>query len=116
MLDVEDLIQRVGQAKAFIDNGLCRVGPKLNPGHKTAALLTGGASRSLALSDAIVRLCRHDHPTEALPVLRQLVEVAITLRWAAAGEGGSERAKAVLEETAAAHWASSPGATSRSMP
>ncbi|MFH2203608.1 MAG: DUF5677 domain-containing protein [Elusimicrobiota bacterium] len=104
MQDVEDLIQRVGQAKAFIDNGLCRVGPKLKPGHKLEALLAGGASRALALSDAVVRLCRHDHSTEALPLLRQLTEVAVVLRWAAAGDDAEERAKTALKEMAAARW------------
>lgn len=104
MSETEDLIQQVGQAKAYIDNGLCRVGPGLKPEVKMDALLTGGASRSLALVDAVVELCRRDHPTEALVVLRQLVETIVSMRWAVVQEESEGRAGEVLKAWEGAHW------------
>ncbi|MDE2293345.1 MAG: hypothetical protein KGL53_14785, partial [Elusimicrobia bacterium] len=79
----QELAQRVGRAKAVIDSGLCRVGPRLGRDDAQAAVLTGGASRALALSDAVVGLCGRDHPLEALPLVRQLAETAVELRWTA---------------------------------
>lgn len=104
MSDIEQLIQRIGQAKAFIDNGLCRVGPDLSANHRVEALLAGCASRSLALSDSIVRLCQSDHPTEALPVLRQLAESVVSMRWVLAGEEPSMRAGEIFAAFESEGW------------
>lgn len=104
MSETEELIQKIGQAKAYIDNGLCRVGPGLKSEVKIEALLTGAASRSLALADAVVELCRRDHPTEALGVLRQLVETIVSMRWAVAKEGAEARAGEVFEAWEEARW------------
>ncbi|MBI3297706.1 MAG: hypothetical protein HYZ75_06050 [Elusimicrobia bacterium] len=95
-MTLEDLAQAIGRAKAVIDNGLCRVGPRLDRGDAQAAGLTGAASRALALSDAIVRLCRRDHPVEALPLLRQLAETAVDARWLAADASRADAASAAL--------------------
>ncbi len=118
MPDIGDFIQLIGQAKAYIDNGLCRVGQKLKPVRVSEAFLTGGASRSLALADSVVQLCRHDHPTEALPVLRQLAETVVAMRWSVApiakkesklspdeaAEECNRRAKKVFQDCEAADW------------
>jgi len=58
---------------------MLRVGPRLDKTSKVEALLTGGASRALSLADAVVQLCRQDHANEALPVLRQLAEIAVLM-------------------------------------
>ena len=92
----EELEQRVGRAKAVIDNGLCRVGPRLDAHDDQAAALTGAASRALALADAVVRLCLEDHPAEALPLLRHLAETAVELRWIAADPSRAAAALAAL--------------------
>ncbi len=75
------LIERVGQAKAYIDKGLCRIGPKLDAADAASAFLAAGASRSLALADAAAGLCRANRPAEALPLLRHLAETAVGMNW-----------------------------------
>ena len=99
---MKELAQAVGRAKAVIDNGLCRVGPRLSPDDVQAAVLTGSASRALALSDAVVGLCGRDHPGEALALVRQLAETAVELRWVAADPARAPEAAAALEAPA---WA-----------
>lgn len=80
----KDLIRLVGQAKAYIDKGLCRIGPKFEAADAAAAFLAAGASRSLALTDAAAGLCRANRPAEALPLLRHLAEIAVGMNWVAA--------------------------------
>ncbi len=77
-------IERIGQAKAYVDKGLCRVGPQLNAADSAAAFLAAGASRSLALADAAAGLCRGNRPAEALPLLRHLAETAVGMNWVSA--------------------------------
>lgn len=100
-MTLPELEQRVGRAKAVIDNGLCRVGPRLDSRDAQAAALTGAASRAIALADAVVRLCLGDHPAEALPLLRQLAETAVDLRWTAEDPA---RAPALPGEREPARW------------
>lgn len=94
---MRDLTQAVGLAKAIVDNGLCRVGPRLSSDDAQAAALTGAASRALALADAVVGLCGRDHPVEALPLVRQLAETAVELRWVAGDASRAVEAAAALE-------------------
>lgn len=77
---MQELIRRIGRARPTIDNGMLRIGPRLDKSSRLDALLTGAASRALSLADAVVQLCRQDHANEALPVLRQLAEVAVAVR------------------------------------
>lgn len=97
---MQELIERIGQARPTIDNGMLRVGPRLDKGSRVEALLTGGASRALSLADAVVQLCRQDHANEALPVLRQLAEIAVLMRAVRDEEG----AEAVLAFWDAPRW------------
>ncbi|MFH1723395.1 MAG: hypothetical protein ABII00_02115 [Elusimicrobiota bacterium] len=101
---MQELIQKIGQAKAYIDNGMCRVGPRLRRGLRAESLMSGGAGRSLALADAVVQLCRQDHPNEALPVLRHLIEMAAVMRWVAVSEDAERDAAVVLDATDDARW------------
>lgn len=98
---IDELERRIGMAKAVIDNGFCRVGPRLDRADAQGAALTGGASRALGLADAVVGLCRRDHPAEAAALVRQLAETAADVAWAAADAG---RAPAVLAALEAPRW------------
>lgn len=84
MSEKKVFIERIGQAKAYIDKGLCRVGPKLEAADSASSFLAAGASRSLALADAAAGLCRGNRPAEALPLLRHLAEIAVAMNWVAA--------------------------------
>lgn len=97
---MEDLIRRIGQVKALMDNGMCRVGPRLNKSGRADALFTGNASRSVGLADAVVQLCRQDHPNEALPLLRHLADTVTAMAWVAAAPDPEARAGEVLGELA----------------
>lgn len=101
-MEQAEAIRRIEQAKAVIDNGLCRVGPRLSAASAVEGLLAGGSSRVIALSGAVVQLCRHDHPTEALPILRQLVETAAGMAWAV--RRGEDAARELLGEARAGSW------------
>lgn len=98
---IDELERRIGMAKAVIDNGFCRVGPRLDRGDLQGAALTGGASRALGLADAVVGLCRRDHPAEAAVLVRQLAETAADVAWAAAD---AARAPEVLAALEAPRW------------
>lgn len=100
---IDELERRIGMAKAVIDNGFCRVGPRLDRADLQGAALTGGASRALGLADAVVGLCRRDHPAEAAVLVRQLAVTAADLAWAAAD---AARAPAALAELDAPSWGS----------
>jgi hypothetical protein len=105
MTDIDEKIRRIGQAKAFIDNGLCRVGPKLDKEDCAAGLMAGGASRVLGLADAVAHLSRQDSPAEALPILRQLADTAVNMRWLSCDEAArSERAAQWQAELEGAQW------------
>ena len=99
---MQELISRVARAKAFIDNGMCRVGPGMDEAGAGDALLVRGAGRAIVLADAIVALCRQDHPEEALAVLRQLAETAVSLRWLAAMP--EQRAQSLESDLQSVRW------------
>jgi hypothetical protein len=103
MSDIEEYTRRIMQAKAYIDNGLCRVGPGMKAERRPEAVLTGIASRCLALADSVVQLCRQDNPNEALPILRQLAQSAADMGWASA-EDSDARAQILLKERAEITW------------
>lgn len=94
---IDELERRIGMAKAVIDNGFCRVGPRLDRGDLQGAALTGGASRALGLADAVVGLCRRDHPAEAAVLVRQLAETAADVAWAARDGARGPEALAALD-------------------
>lgn len=89
----KDLIRLVGQAKAYIDKGLCRIGPKFEAADAASAFLAAGASRSLALTDAAAGLCRANRPAEALPLLRHLAETAVAMNWVVGDTSRAEEAE-----------------------
>ena len=97
MTTLDESERRISMAKAVIDNGFCRVGPRLDRADLQAAALTGGASRALGLADAVVSLCRRDHPAEAVVLVRQLAETAAEVAWAAADVARGPEALKSLE-------------------
>ncbi|MFA5140726.1 MAG: hypothetical protein WC728_15985 [Elusimicrobiota bacterium] len=98
MHNQESRIRRVAQIKAVIDNGLCRVGPGLDSRQKADSVLIGNASRSVALSDGVVQLCRSDHPNEAVLLLMALAGSVVGLRWVLGGPEAAQRAEILLRE------------------
>jgi len=101
---MEDLIRRIGLAKVIIDDGMCRVGPHLDAASAVDQQLVRGAGRAIQLADAVVALCRQGHANEALPVLRQLCEMAASLCWLAAALGAGGRASGARAEDLAQEW------------
>jgi hypothetical protein len=98
MNDIEALIRHIGQVKARMDNGMCRVGTGLDKNRRTDALLTGDASRCVGLADAVVQLCRQEHPSEALPVLRHLADIVTEMAWVLAARDPETRACEAFDE------------------
>lgn len=98
-----ELSQAVFEAKAAMDNGFSRIGPRLDPADRVDGWLVGAASRCLALSDAIALLCRHHHVNEALPVLRTLALTAAGMR-ALAAAPSPEKAGALERESQGDGW------------
>lgn len=93
----------VSEAKARVDNGFSQVGRGLKspaPAQRTAAVL---AARAIALGNAVAALAGQGLAREGLPLLRELLEAAVCLRWIAAGSQDS-RARRVLEEWGRVGW------------
>jgi len=87
----------LSSAKAKIDNGFSRLGPKLDftdPAQRTLMLL---ASRTISISNAVVLLSRHDLSTEAVPLLFSLIGIAAQMRWIAEKDH-SQRAREFSSE------------------
>ena len=80
---MDELIGRIGKAKAAIDYGFSRVGPQLRADHEVEGSLLRLANRMLRLSNAAVLLCKNNHSNEAAPLLCFLLETAWTMRWIA---------------------------------
>ncbi|HAH07600.1 MAG TPA: hypothetical protein DCM05_13950 [Elusimicrobia bacterium] len=100
---MDELIRKIALAKVLIDNGMCRVGQRLDPRSAVDAQLSTAAGRAIVLSDAVGALCRQGRPNEALPLLRQLTEEAAAMRWLAEG-AGEEGAAALAKEREEATW------------
>lgn len=103
---MEERQRLIALAKAYIDNGMCRVGPRMDRKSKANALLAGHASRSVVLGDAISQLCVADRPNEALPLLRELMEIVAAMTWVSSGGDDAEgRAAESLSDLKSSRWA-----------
>jgi hypothetical protein len=98
MHNQEASIRRITQIKAVIDNGLCRIGPRLDSRQKSDSILVGNASRAVILSDGVVQLCRSDHPNEAVLLLLSLAGSVAGLRWVLEGAEAEQRAEMLIGE------------------
>lgn len=74
----------LGFAKAKIDHGFSQAGKRLSPEDKAQRALMLLASRSVAVSNALMLLCLNNHANEALPLLRSLLQLSVEARWIAA--------------------------------
>lgn len=100
---MKNFIAAIGAAKSAVDNGFSRAGKKLRESDVVARALMLSASRSVALSNAIVVLADRGHANEALPLLRSLTEFAAAARWIAEKENEA-RAAAFLKEAETGSW------------
>ena len=94
---MKDKLQRLGQAKTAIDHGFSRVGPGLSQTDEAARALMLLSCHSVAVSNAIMVLARHNHVHEALPLLRALLELSARMRWIAQ-EDSAVRAREFFNE------------------
>lgn len=99
MPTTEESTQAIGWAKAAIDNGFSRVGRTLSSGDRVAGWLYGASGRAVALSDAVILLCREHHAAEAASLARAVIGLAADMRWLAT-DGTAERRIEVLEREA----------------
>ena len=108
-MDRQELIRRLGRAKVLIDGGMCRVGSRIDRRKEADGLFLRLTGRALGLSDAVVALCRQEHPYEALPLLRQLAETSARMSYLALPEQGGlpsrdARASALAAELSSSSW------------
>lgn len=96
-------VEAVGRAKAAIDHGFSRVGRGLKASDPVDRALAGLAGRTIAIGNAIALLCGRQHANEALPLLRSLLEISVSMRWIAEKDRAA-RAEEFLKETAALRW------------
>jgi hypothetical protein len=76
-------MELLGLAKSRIDNGFSQVGKKLSASDSAHRALMLLASRSVAVSNAMMLLCTNNHANEALPLLRSLLHLGVEARWIA---------------------------------
>ena len=93
----------LGYAKAHIDHGFSQVGKKLAPADPAQRALMLLASRSVAVGNALMLLALNHHANEGLPLLRSLLQLAVEMRWIAAGDG-AVRAREFFEGHKDVDW------------
>mgnify|MGYP001589682967 CR=1 FL=1 len=96
-------VEAVGRAKSAIDHGFSRVGRALKVEDPVDRALAGLAGRTIAIGNAIALLCGRQHANEALPLLRSLLEISVSMRWIA-DKDRPARAEEFLKETIAPRW------------
>jgi hypothetical protein len=103
-MNAKEYAALISSAKAAIDNGFSRVGKRLDPANASQRALMLLASRAVAIGNALVVLAQQSLANEALPLLRSLLEISVTMRWIAAADG-DRRAQEALEEGQKSDWA-----------
>jgi hypothetical protein len=99
---MKELLACVGLAKVRVDAGFSRIGRRLSATDPADRVLMTLAARAVALSNALMVLCREGHANEALPLLRAVAECALSMRWVSADEVG--RAAEAWMELETARW------------
>ncbi|MEK7234531.1 MAG: DUF5677 domain-containing protein [Elusimicrobiota bacterium] len=100
---MKDMIALTGLAKTRVDAGFSRVGRRLSASDPVDRALMIMAARVIAQANAIMVLSERGLANEALPILRGLAEVCLTMRWIAEKDLG-ERAVAALLEFQDTDW------------
>jgi hypothetical protein len=94
---MKELIALTGLAKVRVDAGFSRVGRKLAAGDAAERALMILAARAIAQGNAVMALCERGLANEALPILRGLAEMALTMRWIAEKDSAVRAAEAMKE-------------------
>ena len=100
---MKDMIALTGLAKTRVDAGFSRVGRKLSPNDPADRALMIMAARAIAQANAVMVLSERGLANEALPILRGLAEVCLTMRWVAEKES-TARAVGALAELQDPDW------------
>src|SRR6184192_1761431 len=100
---MKDLIALTGLAKTRMDAGFSRVGRRLDAADPADRALMIMAARAIAQANAVMALCERGLANEALPILRGLAEVCLTMRWVAEKES-TARAVLALSELQDPDW------------
>lgn len=97
------MIALTGLAKTRVDAGFSRVGRKLKSDDAAARALMILSARAIAQGNAVMALSERGLANEALPILRGLAEMCLTLRWIAEKDSDA-RAEAVMKELHDPDW------------
>jgi hypothetical protein len=100
---MKDMIALTGLAKIRVDAGFSRVGRKLSASDPTDQALMILAARAIAQANAVMALSERGLANEALPILRGLAEMCLTMRWVAEKDS-TARAVAALGELQDPDW------------
>ena len=94
---MKELIALTGTAKARVDAGFSRVGRKLSASDAAEKALMILAARAIAQGNAVMALAERGLANEALPILRGLAEMALTMRWISEKDSAARAAEAMKE-------------------
>lgn len=100
---MKDMIALTGLAKTRVDAGFSRVGRGLSAADPVDRALMILAARAIAQANAVMALSERGLANEALPILRGLAEVCLTMRWVAETDSG-KRAEGALAELQDPGW------------
>jgi len=100
---MKDLIALSGLAKTRVDAGFSRVGRRLSAADPADRALMIMAARAIAQANAVTALSERGLANEALPILRELAEVCMTMRWVAEKDS-TARAVGALSELQDPDW------------
>ena len=100
---MKDLIALTGLAKTRMDAGFSRVGRRLSASDPADRALMIMAARAIAQANAVMALSERGLANEALPILRGLAEVCLTMRWVAEKDS-TARAVGALGELQDPDW------------
>lgn len=101
-MSTDQYVKLIGMGKAHIDKGFSKVGRRLEPGNPVHMVLTGLASRAIAIANAVALLGLNNHSNEALPLLRSLFEISLHMRLVA--QEGRARAEGFIKEYGEPDW------------
>lgn len=100
---MKDMIALTGLAKVRMDAGFSRVGRRLAAAEPADRALMIMAARAIAQGNAVMALSERGLANEALPILRELAEVCLTMRWVSEKDS-TARAVAALAELQDPDW------------
>jgi len=100
---MKNLIALTGLAKTRMDAGFSRVGRRLSASDPADRALMIMAARAIAQANAVTALSERGLANEALPILRGLAEVCLTMRWVAEKDS-TARAVGALAELQDPDW------------